>query len=326
MTPTEFPVSSQPDISVVVPCYNAARWLEPLFDSLQSQQFTNWEILFVDDGSTDETARVIDELCAREPRARALHTKRGGAARARNIGARACASSSRFLFFLDADDCLKPDALRRLRNYLERHSDVGLIGCQFDEIDEDGQFLQVSHRSRWVPGRFIPRTLRPSEYPTPFVTFYCVTGQGPFALYRRKVWEQTAGWDENLPYAEDADMFCQMALVAPVHYLPARLYQKRVHPNQAMNDANHAAIQRGHQLFRAKWDNSLLLRSSQSAILHAARRHYRRRHAPFRDLKVAFRLLSGQGGTRRNVTNLKRGLQLIVSAARGFAGLPRREP
>jgi GT2 family glycosyltransferase len=209
-----------------------------------------------------------------------------------------------------------------MQRYLEAHPHVGLVGCQFEEIDEQNRILGAGTRSRWVPGRLWPRTLRPDEYPTPFVTFFCVTGQGPFALYRRKIWERTAGWDANLSYAEDADMFCQMALLAPVHYIPARLYQKRVHPSQAMNSTNHEKIQLAHHKFRAKWANMLLNTPHQSAILKYARRHYHRRHAPFRDLKVA-RLLFGEWRRdgRRDAPKLRRVLELLVSAARGFAGL-----
>jgi glycosyltransferase involved in cell wall biosynthesis len=73
MTSITIPVSTAPDISVVVPCYNAAPWLESLLESLTAQRGANWELIFVDDGSTDHTARVLSEICAREPRARAIH-------------------------------------------------------------------------------------------------------------------------------------------------------------------------------------------------------------------------------------------------------------
>ena len=75
-------------ISVIVPVYNSGPFLLETLDSLACQSFRDYEVILVDDGSTDESPRIIDDVCARSKRFRALHTKNGGAYKARLLGVR----------------------------------------------------------------------------------------------------------------------------------------------------------------------------------------------------------------------------------------------
>lgn len=145
------------------------------------------------------------------------------------------------------------------------HSDVGLLVCQFQDISADGSKLGIGKKSRWAPGKIFPRKLGDGEVETPFVTFFCATGQGPFALYRRSVYVQTDGWDTTFWPHEDTDMFCQMALLSKVHFLPEPLYLKRVHPAQGMSDG--ARVQRSYTAFRAKWDTRQPKNAHEAALL-----------------------------------------------------------
>lgn len=279
-------------ISVIVPCYNSSAYLEPTVQSVLAQEMTDWEMILVDDGSTDATPEMIRRFAALDPRIRAVSQPNAGRAKACNLGAAQASPESVYLFFLDSDDLFLPDTLLRMSEYLNAHPEVGLLGCQFQEIDPQGRPYGNAKRSRWVPGWFLPRQLRDHEYETPFVTFFCATGQGPFALYRKAVFEKTTGWGGEFScYSaqEDTDMFCQMALLAPVHYLPARLYLKRVHG--ASITQQHDRVQAAYTQFRAKWDHFQSDDPRQAALLREAKRHYYTRHRPMRDFKVAFQTL-----------------------------------
>ncbi len=275
-------------ISVITPCYNSSAFLERTIQSVQAQDFPDWELILVDDGSTDSTPEVIRCYSERDARIRGVSQPNGGRARACNLGGAHVSPESDYLFFLDSDDLLVPGALRKMSEYLDRHPEVGLLGCQFQEIDPEDRPFGEAKRSRWVPGGFFPRQLRDEEFETPFVTFFCATGQGPFAMYRKSVFQKTAGWSEEFSEfsaQEDTDMFCQMALLAPVHYLPERLYLKRVHG--ASITQQNGRIQASYTRFRAKWDHYVPADPRQAEVVRAAKRHYYRRHKPFRDLKVA---------------------------------------
>lgn len=279
-------------ISVIVPCYNSSAYLEATVQSVLAQELTDWEMILVDDGSADSTPEMIRGFVALDPRIRAVSQPNAGRAKACNLGASQSSPDAVYLFFLDSDDQFLPHTLRQMSDYLDAHPEVGLLGCQFQEVDAAGRPYGEAKRSRWVPGRLFPRQLRDDEYETPFVTFFCATGQGPFAMYRKAVFEKTSGWGGEFScYSaqEDTDMFCQMALLAPVHYLPDRLYLKRVHG--ASITQQNDRVQAAYTCFRAKWDHFTSDDPRQAELLRAARRHYTTRHKPMRDFKVALQTL-----------------------------------
>jgi len=305
-------------ISVIVPCYNASAFLEKTIASVLAQETQDWELILVDDGSKDSTPEIIQRHCAKDARIRGVRKENGGRANACNLGAAQISADAQYLFFLDSDDMLVPSALRVMSEYLDAHPDICLLGCQFQEIDAADRAYGVVKRSRWVPGWFMPRELSDEERETPFVTFFCATGQGPFAMYRRSVFDKTAGWEASLSCfsaQEDTDMFCQMALLGTVHYLPNRLYLKRVHGASVTQQSDR--VQNAYTVFREKWDNYQAADSRQQELLRNAKRHYYTRHKPFRDLKVA--LVELPAFFRKpSVGHIRWTLGLLKSALAGF--------
>lgn len=79
-------MNNAPTISVIVPVYNAERWLRRCVDSILAQTFTDFELLLIDDGSTDASPAICDSYAAYDPRVRALHKPNGGVSSARNVG------------------------------------------------------------------------------------------------------------------------------------------------------------------------------------------------------------------------------------------------
>jgi CDP-glycerol glycerophosphotransferase len=95
---------ASPRISVVVPVYNVEAFLAPCLDSLAAQTFADFEVVMVDDGSTDRSAAIAGEYARRDARFRLLTQANGGLSRARNVGVGA--ARGQFLAFLDSDDLL----------------------------------------------------------------------------------------------------------------------------------------------------------------------------------------------------------------------------
>lgn len=302
-------------VSIIVPCYNAAHFLSATIESVLKQELTSWELIMVDDGSQDATWEIISSYRRLDPRILGFKKINEGAAKTRNFGFLKANPSSVYIFFLDHDDQLKPNALKEMSSYLDSHPDVGLVGCQFQDISADGQMLGTGKRSRWVPGMLFPHELRDDEYETPFAAFFCATGQGPFALYRRSVYSQTDGWETAFWPHEDTDMFCQMALLSEIHFLPNPLYLKRIHPTQGMSDG--ARVQRSYGAFREKWDNRQPKNAREAILLKDARKYYYSMHRPCRDLKMArktLRLIF----TKPRPGRLRWFMQLARSALHGF--------
>jgi glycosyltransferase involved in cell wall biosynthesis len=107
-------------ISIIVPAYNAEKWIKKCCESVFAQTYQNWELIVVNDGSTDRTAEILNDLMLNEKRMSVINTDNGGVSRARNIGLDNICGE---LFgFLDSDDFLVEDALEKLYTAIESNS------------------------------------------------------------------------------------------------------------------------------------------------------------------------------------------------------------
>jgi glycosyltransferase involved in cell wall biosynthesis len=111
-----------------MPCYNASATLPEARDSLQRQTLPDYEILAVDDGSTDETARILAAWAAVDARVRPVTVPHGGIVTALNVGLARC--SAPYVARMDADDRAHPERLARQTAYLDAHPQVDVVSCR----------------------------------------------------------------------------------------------------------------------------------------------------------------------------------------------------
>lgn len=128
-------MNDTPRVSVILPCYQNAATVRDSVRSVQAQTEADWELIAVDDGSTDDTLRVLTELAAQEPRMRVVHQENGGVSAARNAGI--SRASGEWMTFLDADDALLPDALHMLLKLTDETVDV-VCGAYVMRFSEEG--------------------------------------------------------------------------------------------------------------------------------------------------------------------------------------------
>ena len=275
-------------VSIVTPCYNQGRYVGRTIESVRAQTFTDWEHVVVDDGSTDNSAAVIETFAACDPRLRLIRQPNGGASKARNSGFAACSSSSDYLLFLDSDDCLEPEMLAMIVRYLDARTDVGLVYCACVYIDSDDRVTGKKEMIRYAPARsgvFGVRELPPDRPETPFVSVFAYAGFVPsVAVLRRSVYELTQGWDEGLPGAEDTDLFLHMALRSQVHYLPHELVRKRQHGSQLTSDPRKLRAQ--EKAFFRKWNGMDGLSEHHKPLVERARSFRKERLVPYIELKL----------------------------------------
>src|SRR5688572_26833706 len=115
-----------PEVSVLMTVYNGMPYVEEAIESVQRQSLTNWELIIVDDGSTDATPAFLDALA--DQRIRVIHQPNGGPPVAANRGLQLCRAE--FTARMDADDVAQPSRLQRQREFLLAHLSVGLLGTQ----------------------------------------------------------------------------------------------------------------------------------------------------------------------------------------------------
>ena len=124
-------------VSVVMPCYQSGETVERSVRSVQAQTMADWELIAVDDGSTDDTLARLRALQKDEPRMRVVHQSNAGVSAARNAGIDA--ARGEWLFFLDADDRLTPDALATLLDMADDALDVVCGAYEMRYADEGGR-------------------------------------------------------------------------------------------------------------------------------------------------------------------------------------------
>lgn len=115
---------NKPCLSIVIPVYNAVKYLEQCVKSILSQSFINYEIILVDDGSTDGSSRICDEYEMKDKRIKVLHQSNAGASHARNIGIRKAQGD--YIWFIDADDWIEDGFLSKLP--WDRMADIVFFG------------------------------------------------------------------------------------------------------------------------------------------------------------------------------------------------------
>ncbi|MDJ0531157.1 MAG: glycosyltransferase family A protein [Xenococcaceae cyanobacterium MO_207.B15] len=178
--------------SLLIPCYNAAKYLPRLWQTVEAQTVPFDEIICYDDGSTDNTADVARELGAKVIQGE----KCRGAAYARNQLAQATNCS--WFHFHDADDLLKPNYLERTKSRINQ--DVDVILCNVDWIDENTRELVIS----W---HYVHQEL--NKDPINYIISHPIGGIN--GLYRRDIFLAVNGFDESMRVWEDADLHVRLA-------------------------------------------------------------------------------------------------------------------
>jgi glycosyltransferase involved in cell wall biosynthesis len=233
---TDLPAAPDPPlVSVVIPCYDQARYLEESVASVVAQTYANWELLIVDDGSPDDTREVAMRLIALYPehRIELIRKPNGGVGDARNVGIRA--SRGEYWLPLDADDAIAPTFLEKAVSVLDARPEVGWV---YSDIEHFGSEKRVYR----LP-RFDAETLVHLD------NIGCVC-----SLVRREVWEQVGGYDASMRDGyEDWDFWIAgTAKGWQGHHLPEALFRYRKRAGSMLQRSNQmrprllATITRNH--------------------------------------------------------------------------------
>src|SRR5262245_59872905 len=207
-------VLAMPAVSVIIPTFNRSRWLPEAVDSVLRQIFADFELVVVDDGSTDDTADVIAAMTDR--RIRYLRRPHRGISSALNAGIRE--ARGRFVARLDSDDLWTPDLLATLVPILEQEPAVAAAYGKGQAIDRDGRVLASVHGG---PGRFPDDTLRSLVFDD------CTCH---IALVARRASLEEAGlYDERLAANEDWGMWLRVARRHPFVFVDRILAGIRWH-------------------------------------------------------------------------------------------------
>ncbi|MCX7973313.1 MAG: glycosyltransferase family 2 protein [Candidatus Aminicenantes bacterium] len=201
-------------ISVIIPTYNRAHFLREAIESVLSQSAFrsgkyDFELIVIDDGSTDGTRELVEEL--RGP-LRYVYQSHQGVSRARNLGLEL--AKGEFIAFLDSDDLWLPDKIKHQMNVMETFPQ--LMGCMTEEI-------WVRRGCRVNPKK---KHKKYSGWIFPYALPLCLLSLSA-CLFRRQVFKEVGLFDENLPVCEDYDFCLRYSLRFPLHLIERPLIIKR---------------------------------------------------------------------------------------------------
>jgi glycosyltransferase involved in cell wall biosynthesis len=177
-------------VSVIIPSFNCARYVGRAIESVLTQTYRDYEIIVVDDGSTDGTAETVSRY---RDKVRYFYQANSGVSSARNLALKV--SSGAFVAYLDADDLWNPEKLDRQMQFFDAHPECGLLHSDVSVIDEE---------DRIVHARFNAETARrvPQGHCTHDLLQRCHI-QTLTVVERRECVEKIGGFDEQLPIAQD---------------------------------------------------------------------------------------------------------------------------
>ena len=198
-----------PEVSVIIPTYNRASMVVEAVESVLAQDMTDFELIVIDDGSTDETA---ERLSAYGSRLKYYQQENAGVSAARNRGI--TFSTAPLIAFLDSDDLWLPPKLQVQHTYMTENPGIHI--CQTEEIWwRNGRRVNPKKHHQKPSGDIFRRSLE-----------LCLVSPSA-AIIRRELFEQVGYFDEELPMAEDYDLWLRVAVDHPVMLLPEPLVIKR---------------------------------------------------------------------------------------------------
>ncbi len=226
-----------PKVSVIIPCYNYGQYIDEALDSVLAQTFEDFEIIIVNDGSTDQD--TIDKLeNYNKPKTSVIHTENQGLPNARNNGI--VKSTGQYICCLDADDKYKPEYLEKCVNILEKDTS-NKVAIVTTDIEAFGERNEVWEMNEYDPIRLMADNSG---------------GVHVASMFRKSAWEEVGGYPTNLTKGGYEDRSFWISIVAKGYrweYIKEPLFMYRIKKNSMIHDA----IQRHDELYSKVIENNL---------------------------------------------------------------------
>ena len=250
-----------PDVSVIIPTYNRSQLVKEAIESTLRQSYGDFEVLVIDDGSTDDTRLVVESIS--DDRIRYLYKDNGGQSSARNLGF--VKAKSKYVAYLDSDDLWSSDYLETMVRQLDANEDYGAVYTRIISLHSDGRREELSkpehYRSGWITKYFFDSMAYLAPLATCFRKFVC----------------EDIFWDEALRRDEDYDFFLRISTKTQFLFVPDAYAIKRAHAGSFSSEVTPiGAIDGAHILerfyFHFGGDKYVSLRAARRKISHRYRK------------------------------------------------------
>lgn len=244
----------KPLISVVLPVYNVAQYLQLSVDSVLQQDYDNFEIILVDDGSTDDSSSVCDDFAKRFGNVKVIHKENAGLGWARNTGLDN--SQGEYVYFLDSDDTIQPDTLSRLVEILNQEENISLISTDFQLVPEIERMKPAINDNGFVIYR------NKSDIQRKFLLREIVI-LAPGTLYNRRWLIDNHLKFKKVPYSEDQLFIWEVLMkVNKTAHIYRAQYNYLQRPGSIMSGSKIAKVRDAYSYFKELHDE---IKSSEDA-------------------------------------------------------------
>jgi len=295
-----------PLVSVIMPVYNTERYLKESLDSLLRQTYTNFELIIVNDGSTDNSADILDEYAKRDHRIKLFHRKNSGVVAAANFAAQN--ASGMYIMRTDSDDVSFDTKLGDLMKTAFEHPDAVLISGDIEVINEDGEYI---YRHIVPP---LNDEIKRAMY------MYNPIANGA-TLIKKSAFDSVGGYSDV--FAEDFHLWIKLFDKGDFVATGTTIYKWRINPNGLTMSNAKKTIDREKEYTKVLWDNSLpqiITRASTKKRSEYYYRHYKHRGAEYKKIFLS-------DVVRISIHLIKRGhivkglRQIIIVASTGRTGV-----
>ena len=226
-----------PLISIIIPVYNMQKFLKECLDSVFSQSFKDFEVICIDDGSSDNSLEILNSYKQKDARIVIISKNNEGQGIARNKGLEI--ARGKYVMFVDSDDWLEPNALEKLYNKMEKDDCDVLLFCVYRVENKTGVKSQYPYAVKYLHG-FENKVFEPKEVASSI--FYIPAY--PFKIYKKSIldklnyrYEKGTFWEDHLPH------FIVLSQSKRISILNEYIYNYRVHENSSTANAQkHADI------------------------------------------------------------------------------------
>jgi len=217
-------------VTVILPCYNGARWVSRAIESILVQIYENFELIIIDDGSTDNSKeRIVPFLC--DKRVCYIYQANRGFSGAINSGIKA--SSGELIGFIGQDDVWVPNKIELQQKFLSEHQNIDLVFSPYYSMDSQGQIFRTINAK--IPVFRTKEELVTELFLGNFIGFETV-------LVKRKCFDEVGFFDERMTAFSDHDMWLRIVEKFNIGYFNQNLVKKREHNLQLSKDGLSTAL------------------------------------------------------------------------------------
>lgn len=228
-------------VSIILPTYNGEQFLRDSIESVLKQSYTNWELIIINDCSTDNTLNIANEYAKMDNRIKVISNEHNSKLPASlNVGFRN--ATGEYYTWTSDDNMYKPKAIQKMVEYLDENPNCDLVSFNFDFITEDCLF--ENQFTDLVPNRDMLQLIRQCNV-------------GACFMYRKEIAVKTGEYDENMFCAEDYDYWCRIALNGNIHYKNENLYKYR-NNSQSLTATKQKTIQEKTMDIRFKYAEPIM--------------------------------------------------------------------